>query len=458
VLAYKRNIIETIVILALIYVNAVGIVGTIICGAVLLFWGVLRVENMFKTFLITSIVSLLHPDVLSGGLPVLFRYLITFVFLGRLLLHKFKFGELKLQQNTVRFGGFIGLILLFSIAGLFPLVSVLKLLLLFVVVFIFFESVIYVDQDLDDFILHTFLAIVIGSWFIYDQYVFVEQWDVYQSGSSGIFSHPQTFGIILAVIFVYFMVHFIDKRKYFFVIMASLTGGLIILSEARTALLSAVIAILLTYLIFNRSLIENINRILKMPGVLVALIVGLIFIISYSEVITKGVVEFVKKNQKTGSVSIIESYNKSRGGLIEKSLTAFSESPLIGSGFGLTFPVEEGRLVRSEWLWNMPISYSVEPGNLYIAFFAEAGIIGGIALFILIGFLFWSIYQKRKPILMAVFIAILLVNLAEACLLAPNGVGGVFIGFIAWAQMKSKEKKSYKKKVSYQSIINSDVT
>ncbi|MBL7978417.1 MAG: O-antigen ligase family protein [Bacteroidetes Order II. Incertae sedis bacterium] len=454
----KKNIIEIISILALIYVNAFGIVGTIICGIVLLFWGVLRVENIFKAFLMVSIVALLHPNVLSGGLPVLLRYLITFVFFGRLLLHKFRSGELKLQQNTVRFGAFIGLILLFSVAGLLPLVSVLKLLLLYIVVFIFFESVMYTNQGLGEFMFHTFLAIIIGSWFIYDQHVFVEQWKVYQSGSSGIFSHPQTFGIISAVIFVYFMVRFIDERKYFFVIMALLTGILIVLSEARTALLSAVIAIGLAYLIFNSSLIESMRKILKMPGVLLASVVGLIFIISYSEVITNGVVEFVKKNQKMDSVSIIESYNKSRGDLIEKSLTAFSASPLIGSGFGLTFPIEEGRLVRSEWLWNMPISYSVEPGNLYIAFFAEAGILGGIALFILIGFLFWSIYQKREPILMAIFITILLVNLAEACLLAPNGVGGVFMGFIAWAQMRSKEKKPHKNKIPYQSMTNSYMT
>jgi len=437
---YKNSIIEIFSILALIYVNALGVVGNIVCGAILLIWGFAKIEHIYKAFFLTSILSILHPDVLSGGVPILFRYLITFAFIGRLTMYKLRTGEFSLQPNTIRFIIFIGINLLFSMAGLFPVVSTLKLFLLFFVVFLFFESVSYAGEKVNEFMHHTFLAIIIGSWFIFNRYVYVKEWDVYQSGSSGIFSHPQTFGIILAVILTYFIVKFINEKKYFYGLMIVTSMGLIVLSEARTALLSAIISVVIAFFLYGTEMLRKVRRIFRMKGIQFASALIIVLIISFSSVITKSVSDFFKKNRKVETASIIENYNNSRGGLIEKSLIAFAQSPFIGSGFGLTFPVEERRLVRSEYLWNLPISYSVEPGNLYIAFFAEAGVLGGFALLILLGYIFNSIYLKKDIVLTSIFISILLVNLAEACLLAPNGAGGIFLGIIAWAQVKQREK------------------
>jgi len=421
-------------------VNALGIVGNIVCGTILLIWGFTKVENIYKAFFLTSILSILHPDVLSGGVPILFRYLITFAFIGRLTMYKLRAGELSLQPNTIRFIIFIGINLLFSIAGLFPVVSILKLFLLLFVVYVFFESIYYAGEKVNEFMYHTFLAVIIGSWFIFNRYVYVKEWDIYQSGSSGIFSHPQTFGIILAVILTYFIVKFINEKKYFYGVIIVAAIGLIILSEARTALLSTVISVAITFFLYSTEVLHKVRRLFRMRGIQFVSAIIIILIISFSSVITKSVSDFFKKNRKIETASIIENYNSSRGGLIEKSLVAFTQSPFIGSGFGLTFPIEERRLVRSEYLWNIPISYSVEPGNLYIAFFAEAGVLGGFALLLLLGYLFKSIYLKKDIVLSSIFITILLVNLAEACLLAPNGAGGVFLGIIAWAQVKQRER------------------
>jgi hypothetical protein len=252
----------------------------------------------------------------------------------------------------------------------------------------------------------------------------------------GMLGHSQAMGVMGGLVAIWAFSRLLQQSHgtagNFGVLLLALVT--VFLSATRTGLLSALLAMLamgiLALLQGQRPLKRLVSR-LRNPIALIGMIV-LIFgvILNYDNLI--GIVsEFITKN--TESISLVEAYDASRGGLIEDMWANIRRDPFVGLGFGIASDPESMVFQR---VAGIPIGAPVEKGVTHVAIWEELGLIGLVIV------IFWMVIIFSKSIGVSLtqsglLIGIFLQNFGEATLFSVGGMGLlqiIIIGYCSYRQ------------------------
>jgi hypothetical protein len=141
---------------------------------------------------------------------------------------------------------------------------------------------------------------------------------------------------------------------------------------------------------------------------------------------------FLLKYSEREDASLLEQGMATRQNLIDTMSENIRRFPLSGIGFGVGSTPELRSNVRRDPILGIPIMATVEKGVLPLMILEELGIPLGFLVYFWIVLL--AICATRGGMLtVAVFMATMLTNIAEAAFLSPGGVGLLTIVLVAWA-------------------------
>ncbi len=245
------------------------------------------------------------------------------------------------------------------------------------------------------------------------------------NGFQGILNQPQAFGMTMALTGAWIGGRMLRLRAFSAIDigLAALVMLMLFLSESRGAMLAAGGGLALSYLLargLNLQKVRGAFRNLRHKRVFLlfvcTLFTGALFFDKVSNMIERTI------SKRTENHTIASAFDASRGGLIAKSMKNFYANPVLGIGFGVASKPADMKVVR-EPVFGLPVSASIEKGNMYSAILEEIGfsgflLFGGVLLVLLN-----SICRSGQLEMVWLFFAALLVNLGEAVLFSPNGIG-----------------------------------
>ena len=204
-------------------------------------------------------------------------------------------------------------------------------------------------------------------------------------------------------------------------------AGLIILflllSESRGAMLAAASGLLFSFLLAKGLRLKHVVSAFrsfrhKRVGFMLicSLFAGALFFDKVSNLAERII------SKRTENTSISSAFDASRGRLIDASMQNFYDNPVLGIGFGVATNPEEMKIKRDPVL-GLPISAPIEKGNMYSAMLEEVGFAGSLLFVGLLLTLLGSILRSGQLEMMWIFFVGLMVNVGEAVLFSPNGIG-----------------------------------
>ena len=241
---------------------------------------------------------------------------------------------------------------------------------------------------------------------------------------AGITLHSQMLAPMLSLVFAFllcdmlFVEHRMCKWHLVFIGMSVIFAYM---TQSRTAFVAIIVTIVMCSLIvFN---------VINLPSRFIHRL-KIMFVVLFVMVVIAGVVAEIKYNVISSwiykGVDKEEDYlvamTASRMGAVEMMLDDFKRNPLIGCGFQVN--QESARFADQTFVFSAPVEKGVTP----LVVLSEGGIIGSI---IFIGFLlsFYATFFKNKYYsTLVLFTTFLAVNLGEAILFSPGGVGGFLWG------------------------------
>lgn len=250
----------------------------------------------------------------------------------------------------------------------------------------------------------------------------------------GILNHPQTLGTFLSPFAAWsFCGIFMVRRRPRLVELAFLAAiwAVMLMTLARTAAIAAMIGAATAFFVrfvSGRRSAEQAG-IGKLMGLSAAAVALLVVSIMTADALRASLTSFIFKRE---AQSIDEAF--SRSSAIQSQWRNFLQKPLTGYGYGVyadgSFP--DGVVEFA----GIPISAPVEKGFIPTAVLEETGIFGAGAFLFFIFRLGASAFRSVDSRWIAAFSAALTVNIGEAVLLSPGGIGlhiWIFIAFAAAA-------------------------
>ena len=245
------------------------------------------------------------------------------------------------------------------------------------------------------------------------------------NGFQGILNQPQVFGMTMALTGAWIGGRMLRLRAFsaIDIALAALVILMLFLSESRGAMLAAAGGLVLSYLLARglslrtvRSAFKNLRH--KRVFLLIAcsLFTGALFFDKVSGMIERTI------SKRSDNQTISSAFDASRGALISKSLQNFLANPVLGIGFGVASNPADLK-VKREPVFGLPVGASVEKGNMYSAMLEEIGFAGFLVFSGVLVVLLNSICRSGQLEMVWLFFAALLVNLGEAVLFSPNGIG-----------------------------------
>lgn len=244
------------------------------------------------------------------------------------------------------------------------------------------------------------------------------------SGLQGVFNHPQSLGTFTAPYAALLVAQALvlqGRANLAWLAAIGLCWGVMILTEARTAAFAAVLGVLsgvFARLWWGRAARSDASA-ARIVAVAALVTVAATIAALQSDALGRAVTSFLLK--RSGEQQVSAALHASRGVGIEGQWANFLDAPLTGHGFGVyvdgSFPDGVTRV------WGIPISAPVEKGFVPTAVLEETGLLGGIAFAFLIGSLWTTVWRSREPLRVAVFVGALAVNVGEAVILSPGGIG-----------------------------------
>ncbi|HEY4366953.1 MAG TPA: hypothetical protein VGN07_06925 [Steroidobacteraceae bacterium] len=257
----------------------------------------------------------------------------------------------------------------------------------------------------------------------------------------GILNHPQTLGTFLAPFAAWALCGMLTTRHRPKIIeLAFLVSiwAVMLMTLARTAAIAAVTGVGVAFcfrFISGRRTADQAG-IGKMLGLSAAALLVLIVSLITAAAVRTSVTSFILKRD---AQNLDQSFYSSRGGGIESQWNNFLQKPLTGHGFGVyadgSFP--DG-VVEFK---GIPISAPVEKGFIPTAILEETGIIGASIFWLFIFKIGTNVFRSSDLRWIAVFSAAVMVNVGEAVLLSPGGIGlhiWIMIAFAAAAHRLNK--------------------
>lgn len=254
----------------------------------------------------------------------------------------------------------------------------------------------------------------------------------------GVLGHSQALGPTLALLSAWSIALYMQSTRSLLVLLFALALMLVFLTGARTALVATLLGVVgasfLTSWLGRRPLLHVLPA-LKKASPLILTVIGLFISIIFIDGIGVRIDEFFNKGRQYAS--ILDAYDDSRGGLIEKMLQNITTYPMTGIGFGIASDPESMVVER---VGGIPISAIVEKGVTPVAVLEELGIPGAI----LAALWLWSLIRSSARAGLAplsVFLTIIALNMGEATLFSPGGMGLLSIVLIGWCVSSSLNRE-----------------
>lgn len=256
------------------------------------------------------------------------------------------------------------------------------------------------------------------------------------TGYQGLLNQPQVFGVFVTLLGVWTLARILTERtpSWWLFGIAGMCAALIFMSESRTAglalFLSITISPLALFILSSRPLLHiapalRNRRIWMIIGIIIA--TGIVLaprVISTAE-------HFLTKSDRAEISGLLDAYSNSRGILISPMLENITEHSLTGIGFGIASKPQEMEIQRDPLL-GLPIGAAVEKGVMPIMILEELGIVGFSVIFLWISAIVYrSSFGGLEPF--SVCIAILILNLGEASLFSPGGMGLLTMILLGWS-------------------------
>ena len=254
-------------------------------------------------------------------------------------------------------------------------------------------------------------------------------------GFQGVLHHPQTFGIVMALLGAWAIPSFLeDQGSRWSLAALALAVAMIVLSGTRTGGLALAIGVSVMLIVRSRGrLPELIKHVVSVRFVLVVIAVGTVL------TITGGLLQYIEKRPEgrppTDRTTAAEIYVRSRGILIVPMIRNILQDPVVGIGFGV--PSSREDVATTDKLLGIPTSAPVEKGVMPLAVLEEVGVfgLGFVGVWLWMGF---RRSVRNGPSAVAVMVTTLAVNFGESILFSPGGVGLLFLVVIGWAISSSR--------------------
>jgi hypothetical protein len=256
----------------------------------------------------------------------------------------------------------------------------------------------------------------------------------------GVLQHSQSFGPTMALLAVILLTRWITTKTMgtvaFFLI--PLCGAWVYLSQARIAVFAFVGGIGLASLLYplqraaQRRSRDGGLLLRRISWIGAACVVAAVFV---GPTLFERTTEFVKKGHRSAE-TLTEAALASRGFLIAKMQENIREKPLTGIGLGVPSDPEDRNRVARDPVLGLAISAPVEKGVMPIAAMEELGIPLAVVIYVWIAYLGLRA-AKGGFVPLAVFLAAMLTNAAEATFFSPGAMGGLILVLVTWAATSS---------------------
>ncbi len=252
-------------------------------------------------------------------------------------------------------------------------------------------------------------------------------------GFQGIFSHPQTFGTISSLMTIWFIgIYFLGYRKDLWILTAGISSFfLLFLSQARTGLVAFLGGLLISGLIgIARNNFEWL-RTRQLRIFAFSIFLFFISLVLFPNKILGVLIGFIQKRigDYQSNISLADTFQESRGSLLERSLENFYDYPIWGIGLGVPSEYTTLDYSKIETFMGIPISASVEKGFLPSAILEEMGLYGAFFTILLLCSITFTLSKKGYFLLLWLFLGSILINSGEAVLFSISGIG-LFIWLI----------------------------
>lgn len=238
----------------------------------------------------------------------------------------------------------------------------------------------------------------------------------------GILNHPQTLATFLAPFVAWAMTGLLVNRRpgILATTFLLLTCAVMLMTLARTAVIANVVGVgcaLIARTLSGKShaQLAAVGRTLALSTAAIITIITLAFTVdSFRSAVTG----FVLKRE---AENVDQAFYSSRGFGIQSQWKNFLAQPLTGHGFGV---YADGSFPDGIVEFNgIPISAPVEKGFIPTAVLEETGLLGGVVFLILIVTIARFVLKATDVRWIAVFFTSVTVNVGEAVLLSPGGIG-----------------------------------
>lgn len=254
----------------------------------------------------------------------------------------------------------------------------------------------------------------------------------------GILNHPQALGVLVSPLATLLLARFALMRagtQPVLIGALAVTWSVMFLTGARTAALAALSGVAFAFL--TRVLRQQRGTAQAGTGRIVAVAFLGVIVITVAALSGAGESFLLKRS---GTDNLGDAFSQSRGSAIEDQWRRFLSAPWQGHGFGVypngEFPAGVTTVA------GIPISAPVEKGFVPTAILEETGIIGASLFALLLWLCGREVWRNEDLSWIAVFVACLFINIGEAVILSPGGIGLYIWMLIMLAVSKGRQSSA----------------
>jgi hypothetical protein len=256
------------------------------------------------------------------------------------------------------------------------------------------------------------------------------------TGFQGVLNHPQAFGPTMALLGAWAAGHLLGVKRppWLMVALAGTCLVLVVLSETRTAGLALIFGVGIAILLTPR--LAGLPVRVALPGLrskrtLAVVALALVGVVVAGAQLESVVTNFIAKSGRANATTLLDAYEGSRGKKIDEMWANITTKPLQGVGFGIASdPLEMD--VQRDPILGLPVSAAVEKGVLPVAVLEEVGLVGFLAVALWV-FMLMRRSARGGLVPVTVGLTALLMNMGEATLFSPGGMGLLSLILFGWA-------------------------
>ena len=264
------------------------------------------------------------------------------------------------------------------------------------------------------------------------------------TGFQGVLNHPQAFGPTMALLGAWAAGHLLGVKRppWLMVALAGTCLVLVVLSETRTAGLALIFGVGIAILLTPR--LAGLPVRVALPGLrskrtLSVVALALAGVVVAGAQLESVVTNFIAKSGRADATTLLDAYEGSRGKKIDEMWANITTKPLQGVGFGIASDPLEMDVERDPIL-GLPVSAAVEKGVLPVAVLEEVGLVGFLAVALWV-FMLMRRSARGGLVPVTVGLTALLMNMGEATLFSPGGMGLLSLILLGWAFASSQARR-----------------